>query len=139
VKKLLIFTDGGSRGNPGIAGGGYYAENENGDFIAEKDFFLGKKTNNESEYLAFLKSAQWLGDFLKKNKVQEVIFHLDSKLVVEQVNRRWKIKESRLQELAKQCWLALEQVKIKTKIIHVRRELNSKADALANVAMDKGC
>ena len=139
MKKILIFTDGGSRGNPGIAGGGYYIEDSSGVVIVEKDFFFGKKTNNESEYLAFLRAVQWLNSYLKKKKVQEVVFHLDSKLVVEQINRRWKIKEPRLLELAQQCWLVLDQIDIKTKILHIKRELNSKADALANVAMDRAC
>ena len=138
MNKVLIFTDGGSRGNPGIAGGGYYVEDDDGGFIADDNFFLGTKTNNESEYLAFLKAVEWFCKFLKKNKVKQAVFHLDSKLVVEQINRRWKVKEPRMMELAKSCWVLLNQLKIDIKIVHIRRELNSKADALANVAMDRG-
>jgi ribonuclease HI len=93
--------------------------------------WLGVATNNEAEYLALIEGlkavAEWKPDRLE-------VF-LDSKLVVEQVNGRWKIKEARLQALHKQAKELLDgfaEVEVK----HVAREHNNGADALANQAID---
>lgn len=131
---LIIYTDGGSRGNPGIAGAGIYVVNQDNEVVLEKPEFLGKKTNNEAEYLAFQKSAEWLVDFPKK--LEKVLWKLDSKLVVEQLNKRWKIKEPRLHKLAEQCWILLESIPYPIEIIHIPRAQNKQADLLANIAMD---
>ena len=106
-------------------------EDENGMRLRGLHRFLGKATNNEAEYEALIEGlkavAEWKPDRLE-------IF-LDSKLVVEQVNGRWKVKEARLQSLlakAKELMAAFPDVEIK----HVERERNKGADALANMAMD---
>jgi ribonuclease HI len=132
---LRIFTDGGSRGNPGIAGGGVIARSDD-SVVFEKSIFFGQKTNNESEYLAFIAAVEWLVEYSSKNKLSSIEFFLDSKLVVEQVNKNWKIKEPRLRELANQVWEKLSSLPYSYKISHVVREKNSEADALANQAMD---
>ena len=132
---LKIFTDGGSRGNPGIAGGGVIAK-DGDNIVFEKSIFFGQKTNNESEYLAFIAAAEWLVKYSLKNNVSSADFFLDSKLVVEQINKNWKIKEPRLRELANQAWNELNSLSYSYKINHVLRDKNSEADALANQAMD---
>lgn len=140
-KILKIHTDGGSRGNPGIAGVGIFVTDQAGQVLYEQATFLGEKTNNESEYTGFLLSAQWLvNTFLPEEKKSfqpdKIEWYLDSKLVVEQLNKRWKIKEDRLLELAQQCWKALEALPYPFEITHVPRAKNAEADKLANQAMD---
>jgi len=137
--KILIFTDGGARGNPGPAGAGIYMTNKNREEILSKHQFLGHKTNNEAEYLAFQAALKYLEEYLAtKEQDFDLFFHLDSKLVVEQMNRRWKIKEARLLELAKQNWQILASLpRCSWQIKYVPREQNQRADALANQAMDR--
>jgi ribonuclease HI len=93
--------------------------------------WLGVATNNEAEYHALIEGlkavAEWNPDRLE--------IYLDSKLVVEQVNGRWRVKEARLQALhtkAKELLAGFAEVQIK----HVERERNKGADALANQAID---
>lgn len=133
--QLTIHTDGGSRGNPGTAGAGIVA------FDGEKEVYsaavpLGVKTNNEAEYLAVQAALEWLGEFSQENTVEKVLFVLDSKLVVEQLSRRWKIKEPRLRVLAQECWNALAEFSFPVVFSHVLRHDNTHADLLANQAMD---
>lgn len=137
-ENIFIFTDGGARGNPGPSGVGVFISSSDGVEIYQEHAFLGHKTNNEAEYLALQKALRFLKGFLT-NKASDfsLTFHLDSKLVVEQMNRRWKIKEARLLELAKQNWQLLESLPHCTfEIKYIPREQNQKADALANEAMD---
>ena len=135
-EKIKVFTDGGSRGNPGIAGIGIYVESENGEKIYESSKFLGTKTNNESEYLGFIEALKYLDTLEEKPK--KVEFFLDSKLVVEQINKNWKIKEPRLKELAEAAWKLLSTLPFARTISHVVRAKNKEADRLANEAMDAG-
>ncbi|MCC6711171.1 MAG: ribonuclease HI family protein [Candidatus Pacebacteria bacterium] len=133
--ELKIFTDGGSRGNPGIAGGGVVVYHQD-QVIFEQATFWGQKTNNESEYLAFLAALDWLSNFSANNKLEKVAFFLDSKLVVEQINKKWQIKEPRLKEFAQQAWQKISALPCSITVTHILRKDNAQADALANQAMD---
>lgn len=136
--ELLIFTDGGSRGNPGPAaiGGVVYKEVKEGDVVFEFSEYLGTGTNNEAEYTALLRSLKWLAGFGDLEKVAKCTWHLDSKLVVEQINKNWKIKEPRMRTYADQCWQILDSLSCETKIMYVPRAENFAADALVNQALD---
>ncbi len=136
MSKLEIYTDGGARGNPGPAGIGVFVIDEQQQQIFSQSKFIGQATNNEAEYKAFLTSLEWLKTHLKSASISEVEWFLDSKLVVEQVNQNWKIKEKRLLELAQQAWRDLTSLNCKFRISHVRREENKQADALVNEALD---
>ncbi|MBI4098643.1 MAG: ribonuclease HI family protein [Candidatus Magasanikbacteria bacterium] len=130
--KLIIFTDGGSRSNPGPAATGVVIKNETGKTLAAYGEYIGTETNNTAEYMAVisaLKKARELG-------ADTVECYMDSLLVVEQMNRRWKVKEPHLQKLFVQTWNAAAQFK-KTTFRHVRREKNKEADAQVNNALDK--
>jgi ribonuclease HI len=133
MNKLIIFTDGGSRGNPGPAGLGAIIYDENHKVVAEISEFLGVTTNNQAEYraiLAAIKKAVSLG-------VSEVEFYLDSELAVKQLNREYKVKNKDLAPL----FLAIYNLTLSFKKIsftHVPRERNKEADRLANEAMDRG-
>jgi ribonuclease HI len=135
LKKLKIFTDGGSRGNPGPAGIGVWVETDK-DAVFKQSLYIGRATNNEAEYRAFLASLNWLEQYLLTNKVSGVEWFLDSKLVVEQINQNWKIKEERLRKIARQCWQKLAGLNVDYKIKHVLREKNKQADLLVNQAID---
>lgn len=131
--KLVIFADGGSRGNPGIAGSGTAVYNEDrSQLLKEIAYVVGQQsTNNVAEYhglLRGLEAAVELG-------ADEVEFYMDSKLVVEQMNGRWKIKHPDMQKLALEARGLLNQIGSYT-LEWVPRAQNSVADELSNVAMD---
>ena len=129
-----IFTDGGSRSNPGAAALGVWIVDETNQPVYSLGEYLGIKTNNEAEYEAFIRSAEWVVQQI--NLPHSLEWYLDSQLVVQQLNKNWKIKEPRLQELAKQAWRQLSNIKIPVKISYVPREQNQEADALVNQALD---
>jgi ribonuclease H / adenosylcobalamin/alpha-ribazole phosphatase len=107
-------------------------EDENGMRLRGLHRFLGKATNNEAEYEALIEGLKAVSEW----KPDRLEIFLDSKLVVEQMSGRWRIKEARLQSLqtkAKELLSAFPAVEIK----HVERERNKGADALANMAMDE--
>jgi probable phosphoglycerate mutase len=107
-------------------------EDENGMRLRGLHRFLGRATNNEAEYEALIEGLKAVSEW-KPDRLEVL---LDSKLVVEQVNGRWKVKEARLQSLllkAKELLAGFPEVEIK----HVERERNKGADALANMAMDE--
>jgi ribonuclease HI len=133
MSKLIIYTDGGSRGNPGPAGLGAIIYDENKKVVAEISDFLGTTTNNQAEYraiLAAIKKAVSLG-------APEAEFYLDSELAVKQLNREYKVKNKDLAPLFLTVYnLSLNFKKIS--YFHIPREQNQAADRLANAAMDRG-
>lgn len=133
--QLEIYTDGGSRGNPGAAAIGVVIKN-GAELIYETGKTIGVATNNEAEYQAILHSLSWLKTQGAGLNITGVTWKLDSKLVVEQLNKNWKIKEPRMREYAQQAWLDLAVLKISYKILHIPREQNAHADALVNQALD---
>jgi ribonuclease HI len=133
---LHAYTDGGSRGNPGDAGIGGVVFTEDKSLVYEFSKYIGVGTNNEAEYSALLHVLEWALEFQEKEKFVNAIFHLDSKLVVEQINQNWKIKEPRMRALAVKCWDIIAKIDCKTSFVHVRREFNKDADLLVNQALD---
>lgn len=135
MTKLIIHTDGGSRGNPGPAAlGVVFLDGE--EVLLEEKAYLGTKTNNEAEYQAFKTSVELLKTHLAEWQPTTIEWQLDSKLVIEQLNRNWKIKEARLSEFVHQIWAELAEIKIPYKISYIPRALNAAADALVNQALD---
>lgn len=132
---LTVFTDGGARGNPGPAAIGVWVVDRQGNEVYQEATAIGESTNNEAEYQAFWHSVEWLVHQTELSPTR-VEWKLDSMLVVEQLNRRWKIKEKRLLPLAQQIWDHLAQLPYPFTIAHVPRELNREADALVNQALD---
>ncbi len=129
--KLIIYTDGGARGNPGPAATGIVIKNEAGETIANYGEYLGEQTNNYAEYSAAisgLKKAHQLGG-------TNVELFVDSKLVCEQLNQNWKVKEPTLQKLFVHAYNAMQIFK-KINVKHVRREFNKEADAEVNKVLD---
>lgn len=136
--QCIIHTDGGSRGNPGPAGYGVVVlDAATQTPVVELKQFLGQKTNNEAEYLGLIAAFEWLQS-QTQFKITEVTFKLDSKLVVEQVQKHWKINESRLKEFAERIWDIMPTLPYSVRFLAVPRAENAAADALANQAMDQG-
>ncbi len=133
--KLVIYTDGGSRGNPGPAGWGAYIETVDQGFSG----FLGTATNNDAEYAAIENALQKAKALLGKERAKrtEIDMRMDSELAVRQLNHQYKLKEPRIQAAFIRVWNLMLDFKRVT-FTHVPREKNRKADALANQAMDRG-
>ncbi len=129
--KLITFTDGGARGNPGPAAAGIVIKNESGDVVAAYGEYLGNQTNNYAEYTALLsalKKAAQLG-------AHEVDCVLDSELVVKQMRGEYKVKEPTLQKLFIAVYNAAQQFK-KVTYRHTMRSGNKEADAEVNKILD---
>lgn len=133
MDKLIIFSDGGARGNPGPAGIGAIIYNEQKQVVAEVSNFLGVTTNNQAEYQALISALQKAASL----GADEVACYLDSELVVRQLNREYKVKNKELAPLFLKVYnLSLGFKKIS--FHHIPREQNKEADRLANEAMDRG-
>ena len=130
--KVVVEADGGSRGNPGPAGFGCVVFSaDRTTVLAEHKHFIGQTTNNVAEYrglIAGLEEARRLG-------ANEVAVSMDSKLVVEQMSGRWKVKHPGLAELHQQA-RALASTFDDVTFGWIPRERNAHADRLANEAMD---
>lgn len=133
MEKIIVYTDGGSRGNPGPAALGVYIE------TLDKRFgeFLGEKTNNEAEYAAIVAALKKIKSLVGKEKAKQVIVEcrMDSELACRQLSHQYKIENERLQPLFLMVWnLMLDFGGVE--FVHVPREKNTIADAEANKAMD---
>ncbi|WJY63889.1 Phosphoserine phosphatase 1 [Corynebacterium atrinae] len=132
MSKVLIYTDGGSRGNPGIAGSGTVVYAADGTLLREIIYVVGQKaSNNVAEYhgmLRGLEAAVELG-------ARDVEVRMDSKLVVEQMSGRWKIKHPDMQALALEARDLMKSLDHVT-FTWVPRAKNKEADHLSNLAMD---
>jgi len=138
MKKIIIYTDGGSRGNPGPAAIGVVFCNEKGQSIKEYSEYLGERfTNNEAEYKAVILSLKkfkaLFGKKLAKNS--EIQIKSDSELLVKQLNSQYKILDPKIQLLFLEVWnLKFDFKRVKFKSIS--RDKNKEADRLANEALD---
>jgi len=134
---ITIYTDGGSRGNPGPAGAG--AAIYNGDTeIGTVSKFLGIRTNNWAEYEALILALETTHRLLGGPITTKVTVKMDSELIIKQMkgeykvkNPDMKVKHQRVKELVLESFPKIE-------FVHVRREYNKRADELANDAMDRG-
>lgn len=130
--RVQLFCDGGSRGNPGVAGSGAVLYGEDGEALTELAYVVGKKaSNNVAEYHGLLRGLEAARDL----GATQVDVHMDSKLVVEQMSGRWKIKHPDMQKLAVEARKLAGGFE-KVTYTWVPRAKNKKADELSNVAMD---
>ena len=138
MKKIIVFIDGGSRGNPGPAGIGVVFCNEKGQCFKKYSEYLGENmTNNEAEYQALIfalrKFKALFGKELAKNTDIEI--KSDSELLVKQVRGEYKILEPKIQSLFIAVWnLRIDFKKIKFTLIP--REKNKEADAMVGESLD---
>lgn len=140
TKKMTLYTDGGSRNNPGPAGAGAVVYDEKGHPLAEVSAYLGEKTNNWAEYEAIILGLQEVKKLVpeKQRKDLKLEVRMDSELIQRQLTNKYQIKE---ESLIPQ-FIKVHNMVIKDfpniSFTHVRREDNTEADRLANEAMDRG-
>jgi ribonuclease HI len=130
---VIIHTDGGSRGNPGLAGAGVVIrDSQDGQTLFEGGYFLGKATNNVAEYRGVLEALSLAADL----GAARVLVRSDSELLVRQMNGQYKVRNAGLKPLHEQASLLAARFD-RCRFEHVRREQNHDADRLANLAMDR--
>ena len=133
-KQLMIFSDGGARGNPGPAAIGFLILSENGQVLLAKSRYLGSRTNNQAEYEALIAALESAAEL----QAIEVTCHLDSQLVVKQLTGEYGVKNFELRKL----WRKVQNLKKafqKTSFVSVPRTnvQIQKADALVNEVLDQ--
>lgn len=134
---VTIFTDGGSRGNPGPAGSGaviYQGDVE----IGHVSKYLGIQTNNFAEYEALILALEATHKLLGSPVAAEVTVKMDSELIVKQMKGEYKVKHPELKKKHEKVRLLIMEAFPKIKFVHVPREENKVADQYANDAMDRG-
>jgi len=134
MKNLKIYTDGGSRGNPGPAAFGVTIIDKNKNPIYEKGGFIGRKTNNQAEYEGLIHALDWLAK--NGQGVKTVEFFLDSKLVVNQMKGLFKVKAPKMRPLWTKAKQIEQSLNLAITYSHIPRELNTRADELLNKALD---
>lgn len=131
MNSLIAYVDGGSRGNPGVAGYGAHILDEEGNKLAALSHNIGIRTNNQAEYSGLIAAL----DYAHINHFDKVKVFADSELMVRQINGLYKVKNPKLKRLFEQARLLIDCFKVFS-IQYVPREHNCEADRLANLAMD---
>ncbi|MDK2877939.1 MAG: ribonuclease [Thermoanaerobacteraceae bacterium] len=132
MRKITVFTDGASRGNPGDAGIGIVFIDESGGVVKEISDYIGQTTNNIAEYTALIRA---LNEAIEMN-CDEIDIITDSELMVKQIKGEYQVKNEGIKNLYKQVQDFLKEFKSYS-ITHVRREQNKRADELANRGIDE--
>ena len=133
TRRLVVEADGGSRGNPGIAAGGAVVwDEESGTMLSEIGVYVGVATNNVAEYRGMIAGLECA---FEREPAASVLVRLDSKLVVEQMSGRWKIKHPDMQVLAARARALVQGRDVSFE--WVPRLSNTRADAAANESMDR--
>lgn len=130
--RLIAFTDGGSRGNPGPAALGVYITDEQGRMVKEHGRYLGTATNNHAEYAAVIDALE----HAKQLGADELDMFMDSELVVRQLSGQYRVKDPGLA----QQYMRVHNLRLgfrKVTFTHVRREKNKEADRLVNETLDR--
>jgi ribonuclease HI len=140
MEKVILYTDGGSRGNPGVAGAGAVITDAANTVLKKSSRPLGLMTNNEAEYHAIILGLETLKKMYSKDKLKDLAIEnrLDSELVMKQLTHQYQVKEEKLFPL----YIKISNLRItdfpNLTFKHIPREQNSAADAMANEAMDQG-
>lgn len=134
-KIIKVFTDGASRGNPGMSAIGIAVYNEKDELLFDHKKFIGTGTNNSAEYKALIESVKLLSNI--NCDFDFVYFYCDSELIVKQIKGQYKIKNPDMIKLSKEFFMELNNLQKKYSITHIPREKNKTADDLANQALDE--
>ena len=132
--KLLLYSDGGARGNPGPSAIAFLAVNEKGDILTANARFLGIRTNNQAEYEALIYALEYASNL----KAQQVVCYLDSELVCKQLNGQYQVKNPQLFQLYRKVQ-SIKKTFLDISFLNVPREnyYIQKADMLVNQTLDK--
>jgi len=131
-RKLIIFSDGAARGNPGPAGAGGQVKSPSGKVLCEISEYLGETTNNAAEYKALILTIERALAY----HPEELDINADSELLVKQLKGEYKVKNEGLKPLYERVKHLLAGLK-RVGIRHIYRSENAEADRLANTAIDK--
>jgi len=130
ARHFVVTADGGSRGNPGKAAYGAVIY-ENDKLVKEIGQFIGQASNNVAEYEGLIAGLKAVNEI---DPAATILVKMDSKLVVEQMSGRWKVKHPNMQKLAKQAFAAHDPKLVSYQWIP--REENSHADSILNDVLD---
>ena len=130
-QKIFIYTDGGSRGNPGPAAAGFVLTDKSKKQLLAKAIFIGDATNNIAEYTGLIKALE----AAKKLNAQTIEIFSDSELMVKQINGQYRVKNAGLKPLYEKCITSLAKFE-SWQLSYIARDKNKKADAMVNKAMD---
>lgn len=133
--EYIIYTDGGSRGNPGPAAYGFVIYDQDNNQIYEEGKNLGINTNNFAEYSGVLAALRWVEKNVKTQH-PAIKFFLDSQLAVMQLNEEWKIKNESIRNFFYTIKQIEQRLEGNVTYTHVRREANKEADRMVNLALD---
>ena len=131
-KRLTIYVDGASRGNPGPAAVGVVIKDEKGVTTLKMSSSIGRATNNQAEYIALITALQEAA----KLGADQVYINTDSQLMAEQIKGNYKVRNAHIRPLFEKAMQLLMDFQYYS-IDHIPRYLNSQADALANEALNK--
>ncbi len=137
MEKIIVYTDGGARGNPGPAAIGVHIVDDSGQVVKEAKETIGNSTNNFAEYYGVLRGLQLLKELYgKKTKDMEIELRMDSELVKKQLNGEYQIKEPGLVPM----FMEIHNLRVANfsnlTLTHIKRSLNKEADRLVNEALD---
>jgi ribonuclease HI len=133
-KRLMIFSDGGARGNPGPAAAAFIVLSEKGQLVMSKSRYLGSRTNNQAEYEALIAALE----FAATAGAEELFCNLDSELVAKQLTGQYAVKDSELKKLWNRV-IELSRRFKKVSFVSVPRTAIyiQRADALVNETLDE--
>jgi len=137
MEKIIIYTDGGARGNPGPAAIGVYIIDASGTVIVEHKEAIGNATNNYAEYQAVIRALEILRQLYgEQTSTMHFEVRPDSELVKKQITGEYRVKEPTLMAL----YMTVHNERVDNfphlTLTHVRREFNKEADRLVNEALD---
>lgn len=137
MEKIIVYCDGGSRGNPGKSASAFVV-NIKGKTVKDGSVFLGIATNNVAEYNAVILALEWLVENPDiRHQMSDIRFVLDSQLVVRQLTGVYKVKNKKLKELFIKIKNLEKQLDKKIYFTSVSREKNILADSLVNQELNK--
>jgi ribonuclease HI len=140
TKTIIIYTDGGARGNPGHAAYGFVVYNDKKQKLFSGSRYLNKTTNNQAEYKGVVGALEFIYSICENNKSDNVLtinFYLDSKLIVEQMNGNYKIKNEGLKLIYWNIKELISKIGANVNFFHIPREKNKVADRLVNEEIDR--
>lgn len=129
--EYFLFTDGGSRGNPGNSAAGCFIFDSKNKLIDVHGEYLGKSTNNSAEYNALILGLK----LAKKNKIDKLKCHLDSELIVKQINGQYKVNHEDMKKLYSEVQKLILNFDA-IEFVHVPRKENKFADKMVNLILD---
>lgn len=133
--ELIIYCDGGARGNPGPAAAAFVVTDNAGKVIHEQGEYLGVNTNNFAEYRALILALEWLVN--QPTPSGRIVVKLDSELVVKQTNGLYKVKSPNIFKMAVEVKKLKDKLGGNVKFVHIPRLQNTLPDSLVNKTLDE--